>query len=947
MSSLRKTVARGFYAAVLATVGALRSYAGDVVGVVSDATDSGTLAGAVVTIVETGRSTTTDANGRFAITGLPAGTYTVSVRFLSYETKNQAVNVPATGAVPVNVQLGGDVVQLDAFRVEGYREGRARALQQKQNQINISDIISADAIGNLPDRNVAEAVARLPGVNISLEQGEGRYVSIRGVEPNLNQVMIDGAIAAAPGGTRLGRAVPLDTLGAGQVSHIEVVKSVTPDLDANSLGGTLKITTASPFDRRGRFFSTSAVGTYNETTDKRNLEARVSFSDLYADRTWGVGATFSIDQRDYANHWVQSTWNERVIGGQTVFLPNALEIKPESGSRDRWGGNFNIEWRPDESLQMYFRPNYSRMLRKEKRVEVLLNVDTAPARVNLTSPTTGTFLAAGYRPERRDYDSRREQDLFSVAAGFKKVFGDFTLEPMLTFSRAKEDRVFDRVLAFRPASGVSGPVQFDIGRFDFNRFDVDYTVDVPANYQLRRTRDDWGLVEEDTGTAKVDLTWNTDTVFNRRSQLRAGFKYTQRDRVTDFESRRLVPVGNWRLNQIGVLPGVPVYGDRFHSGFHINHDATWDFVRANPALTRPDEVDSAANSIEDDYNIDEYIYAGFAMGNATFGKLTLLGGLRWEKTDATIRAVEARFAGNTFLGHFPASGSTSYDKLFPNAQAVYRFHERMVARAAITRTIGRPAYEDARPLANFRYEPLGDAALNPAFPNVGTLSVGNPDLGPYDSMNYDVSLEWYAQGRGVISIAAFRKDVDDPIYGFSELRQNVVHNGIALERLNVSTQLNADSGRISGIEFTVYQPFTFLPAPFDGFGIDANFTKITSKLSIPTRPGEDLPFFRQPGEIVNVTLFYERGRISGRLAWTRSDEQLYTLATDVIRDIYRRPREQYDLQLRYKFGDRYAVTGSVRNLTRQKEQFSYGIRHLMRTSRLLDRDYKLGVEFRY
>jgi TonB-dependent receptor len=930
--------------AALASLLVSGASAGDIVGRAFDVNTGGYLPGVALEVVGRNVSAVSEADGSFRLRNVPAGSQQVRATYFGYDPATASVTVPASGDVTAELSLGGEVHRLAAVTVEGYKEGRSRALQQKQTATNIADIVAADAIGNLPDRNVAEAVARVPGVNLSLEQGEGRYVSIRGVEPNLNQVLLDGATMAAPGGTRLGRAVPLDALGTGQIAQIEVIKSATPDMDANALGGTLNLKTASAFDRRGRAVTVSLAGNRNETTAKNDAEARISFSDTFgAGNKWGLAAGASHEKRHYSNHWLQSSWNLRTIAGAAVYLPNALEIKPERGENTRQGGNFSLEFRPDAETQFFLRPTYSRTARKEHTIEVLHNVDNSAARTTLATPTTGTFAGAGVRTERRDFDSLKVQKLFSVAAGFKKVLGDFTLEPMATFSAAEEETPYNRVLAFRNGTGGTGPVNFDIGAFDFRRWDVDYAIDVPSKYSLRRTRDDSGVVDEDTRTGKVDLRWDTRERLGRPGFLKTGFKFLSRDRAVDLESRRLVPVGNWNLGAIGVLPAIPVYGGRYTSGFLLNAPATWAYLAANPALTVVDAADSATNSIEDDYKIREFIYATYAMGNVRFGALTLLAGVRWEKTDATIRAVEARSAGTSLLGRFPTSGTFAHDEYFPNVQAVYRFTPRLLLRGAMTETIGRAAYEDARPLAIFRYDPLGSAALNPAFPFSGTVNVGNPRLVPYQARNYDLSLEWYLRGSGLVSLAAFRKEIANPIYSYSETQRNLVYSGIALESLSFSSRRNADSGRISGLELNVYQPFKFLPAPFDGFGIDANYTRITSQEVIPTRPGEQIPFFRQPGKIANATLFYEKHGFSARVAWSYADRQIYTLGSNLLNDVYRNPRGQYDLQLRHRLTARYAITGSIRNLTREPERFSYGVSGLLRTSRLLDRDYKLGV----
>jgi hypothetical protein len=205
---------RGLAAVPLFGLLLARAVAGDVAGVVSDPGSTSFLSGASVIVVETSRAVSTDSEGRFRLTGLPAGNYTLDVQYLGYEGKQVRVTVPETGEVKTDIMLDAGVVQMGALVVEGYREGRSRALQQKRTQANILDIISADAIGNLPDRNVAEAVARAPGVSITgMEQGEGRYVSIRGIDPNLNQVMMDGAVLAAAGGSRLGARCPSTRLG--------------------------------------------------------------------------------------------------------------------------------------------------------------------------------------------------------------------------------------------------------------------------------------------------------------------------------------------------------------------------------------------------------------------------------------------------------------------------------------------------------------------------------------------------------------------------------------------------------------------------------------------------------------------------------------------------------------------------------------------------------------
>jgi len=280
------------------------------------------------------------------------------------------------------------------------------------------------------------------------------------------------------------------------------------------------------------------------------------------------------------------------------------------------------------------------------------------------------------------------------------------------------------------------------------------------------------------------------------------------------------------------------------------------------------------------------------------------------------------------------------------AGALLAQRDRLRASADAVDAFG--VFEDARPLSTFRYdEILGSAALDPAYPYAGSLTIGNPNLKPFRSFNTDISLEYYMKGGAMISAALFRKDISDPIYGYSHVEENVIHSGVGLERLNVSTRLNGRSGEVSGAEFSLYQPFRFLRAPFDGFGVEANLTFVSSEVVVDTRPGEKLPFFRQPDAIRNLTLFYEKRGFSGRVSYNYTGEMMTSLSAAAITDNWADAMKRVDAQLRYRFSRHYAFTFAARNLTREQEYYSFGRGGPLRETYLIGRNYTFGVNVNY
>nr|MBP8257483.1 carboxypeptidase-like regulatory domain-containing protein [Opitutaceae bacterium] len=428
---------RGLGAALLVLVGVLSARATEVVGVVSDAKSQALLPGASVVIVENGRTVVADEQGRFRFTNIAAGNYTLRTSFLGYESTSSAIAVPDSGVLNVPIKMGDQVLQLEKLVVEGYREGRAKALQQKRTSQSLVDIVSSDSIGNLPDRNVADALSRLPGISIVADNGEGRFVTIRGAEANLNAVTLNGATIAAPGvDGRSGRSMPLDVISSSQISQIEVVKTITPDMDGTGIGGAINIRSASAFDRPTRFIGGSLAMGYSDLANDRIYEADASFSDRFgANKTVGVALAGSFSRRPFRTEAIQSDWSVRTANNVSVIAPDSIQILPEDAVRERTGFNANLEYRPSSSLQLYLHTIFNEFDEENYRQEVSNGQNG-----NLTILSDHSVVWGRARSERRAFYNPRNQKLFNVTGGAVIHRGNLTITPELTYSFAQEEQ---------------------------------------------------------------------------------------------------------------------------------------------------------------------------------------------------------------------------------------------------------------------------------------------------------------------------------------------------------------------------------------------------------------------------------------------------------------------------------------------------------------------------
>jgi len=937
---------------ILMLIAGTTLHAGDIVGRVNDANTGRYLPGVAITIAETGRTAITGPDGRFTFNDLPAGSYTLQGGFVGYADVSQRVEVPATGEVTASLAFGEEVLKLEKFAVEGIREGRSLALQQKRTALNLKDIISADSVGNLPDRNVAEALSRLAGLSISQSSGEGQFVTIRGVEPNLNNVTFNGVTVAPPGvGGRSGRATQLDIIASSQISQVEVIKSVTPDMDANALGGTINIKTVSGFDRNERYIYGDVEGGENRLSKGSVYGADFTYGDVFGkNRTFGVAFAGSYSNRHVVNDNVRASWTED--GGTGNFYPEDLRLIAENGERERIGLNLNLEYRPDDNTELFVRSIYNIFNEKTHQDDTQVSVRSTPVFV---SPTSITYDRIRYEPKVFDDDAK--QTLTNVTAGGSKKFGRLTAKAQMTYSRGKEVSPAFRGVQFRTGN-VNAP-SGQLFSTDFTNYywtlDDKNALTAPTTVlPFRRFRIDDSLTIEDTYTPQGDLQWDFDNwMGGRKGFMKVGAKYTDRSRFVDNNSSR--PSGNTLIQTMGAaLPGYRFFDGQYMVPLAINSAASLAYLKANPASFPDNQLNSIQNSVEDDFDIKEQIAAAYAMVSVDVNpKLTVMGGFRFEHTKARVTGWEVQQnstntdTGALLGGLVENTGRTSYDDYLPNVQFRYEITKQLVLRGAFTGTMGRPAYEDASPIAVFIAEPV-TLDPNPAFPNTGSLEIGNPELKPFRSHNFDLALEYYTKSGATFSLSAFRKDIDNPIFNFSETRRNTVHNGIALESLAVTTTKNAKKGTINGLEVNLQLPFsTFLTGAVDGFGVDLNATFIDSEVTVFERENENLPFFRQPDKIFNAAFYYEKHGLSARIAYNYQSGSLRELGPDSLEDIFNGDRFFIDAQASYRITQNLRIYAIWRNITNERDERYIGDKNRMDQANIYGSDLRAGIRFNF
>ena len=931
------------------TLSATSTWAGDISGRVTEASSGRPLPNATVRVPQLNRAVQADRSGDYRLDGVPAGTYAIEVTFVGLPGAKSDVNVPDTGAVAQNFSLGTtpETLGVEEITVTGYRLAQITALQDKKSSQVIKESVTADDAGKLPDQNAGETLARVVGVAVTTDQGEGRYVTIRGIDAALSNVTIDGQIIGSPEGDT--RRVALDTVPADILSKLEVIKAATPDLDGNAIGGTINLITPSVFDDPdGRFFSATADYGYYDLGGQNPWGGSVGWGNIFNER-FGIVLSASYSDREFNSHNIQGgdPWVEEEDAGR--LLPDEFTMRDYLIRRVRKGFVANLEFRPNDDLKFHWRNLYNRYEDTEQQPEVTL--DYRNGDLEDVTPTSGTFTEG--EGERINTKRFEIQSILSSTLGADLTIGEWNLAGSFTFGETKQDTPFDIAYSFETADEL--PMSYDVS----NRFwqvDAGPDFENPDNFEFSEAARGGQLIEEDLRIGQLDFKrsflWN-----DRDGYLKFGAKHIARESTSDQDMIVYDGFdGDYLLSEVS-QPGDPSFyrSERNYYSFgpYPNYGRADQFFRANEDTFEISDADTIAESFGVDYRVKETVTAGYLMGQLQVGSASFIAGVRVERTDTDFDAYEIEFVDGESPNPPPqVQGEKNYTNVLPDVLMTWAIRENLLLRAAWTNTIGRPSYEQNVPFRIFEIEEDDEDIFE------GAIEAGNSDLDPLESMNYDLALEWYLEPAGLLSAGFFYKDMENPIYNRLQLLEAdeddegnlipVEFEGRLYSELEIQQFQNAPTGEIFGIELGFQQQFTSLPGLLRGLGISLSYTWTDSESEVEVLDTtRKVPFFLQSEHIGNIALFYELNGIELRLAYAYRSEYLDAIGNTADQDLYVDTHGQLDFKASYQFSKQASAFIQWQNINDEPLRFYSGDRSRLAENEIYSWNMLAGMTFKF
>lgn len=873
------------------------------------------LQGGQVRVEELNLETLSQRDGRFIFVGIQPGTYTLVVNYIGAKSIRRTLVVEDNKTTVADFAIAPANLDIENIIVIGQAAGINKALNRQRTADNIITAVSADAIGQFPDTNVSEALQRLPGLSIERDQGEGRYVRVRGLGPDFNAVTINGVNVPSPDNDR--RAVALDVIPSDLLENLIVTKTLTPDMDANSLGGSIEVQSLSAFDREGLFYQFTAEGSYDDNTEETSPKLALTASNLFSVGdgidNLGIAAGISSFKRDFGSDNVET-------GGEWEFedgegLLKEMAQRDYRITRERSGATLNIDFHPTENTSLYWRNLYSEYTDSEIR---LANVVAFTAEDGLAEGETG-FAEV----ERELKDREETQKILSTNLGGSTRLDSWIIDYRVAYSKSGEDE--PRHVGAALFTGDFADVSYS-GKRKISLSAPEDFYQAP-NYELSEIELASSETNDTNQSANLDFTREI-YLGNNPAQLKFGGKYNKREKDSDSEV--------WILGGLNAGEDFDITLEEFtdepvdyqlgNFGPSINSAAVKNYIKdIDLNENEPDKEESNIG----DFDITEETRAAYVMGRIDIDNWRVLTGVRYESIDFEAMGFQLEndvLSANRF--------DSSHDHWLPALHIRYSLGEQTRIRAAWTNSVVRP---------NF-------GQLSPGIYRDGDeTEFGNPELKPLESSNIDIGIEHYTGVASLLSAFVFYKDIENFVY-----QTDLGGTGAYVDDKEAVTFVNGDTAEIYGIELSASKKFDQLPSPWNGLLIGANATFAESEADI-TNYDEDaeamvsrtLPLPSQSDTSANFMVGYESESLSMRLSANYKSSYLLEVLEPLEEDydVYVDAQTQLDFSLRYYVTDSLKLHFEALNLTDESYYTYVNNRGFNSQYETYGPTYKVGITF--
>jgi TonB-dependent receptor len=886
---------------------------------------------------------------------------------------------PAPQAEPA-----GDVIQVTGFRPQA--ESQAAALEIQRQSDSVVSVLSADAIGTLPDQNLAFAVGRLPGIGIERDQGQARYVNLRGTPNFWTTLSFDGVPIVSPEGRRS----RFDNIPSALASQVVVAKAITPNMPGDTVAGNINVITRSPFDHDGLYINGKAALGYVTLGGGEEVDTNIVVSNQFLGGRLGILAQASYYRRNMVtdNQETDPFLPITAATGTTINFAREFEHKPYRLTRENQSLSFRADYRLDDLNTFFWNNAWTNYTDEELRNNYIFRLDrgtgpTGAANSYQTTafgnnPIVGQSFGAEININTNSLES--EEDIYtSTIGGDHEDLAGFKVNWRANYTYTADGRdapalpnwVSPSTFTDRPtvAYDFRDPANNQIQLFRTTGTTTARTVgaransvqDFPWNFVniSRRVGGD----ETQAATLIGDVTREFD--FGLPVELQAGFMYTDRIKRS---TQRTWTATRAQLVTAGVaIPEITATGPNaawnslfLNKAYLANFPLNYNFQYHSKTSLEAFALDLqnrgiATRALTDDQNsywkVGEEIIAGYLMGKVELDWGSIVGGVRAEQFTNTGAAIATVASQRRFI-------NTESDDtlLYPSVHVNWDINDEMKLRVGLTTSASRPDFNNLRP--------------NVVISDVNrTISGGNPAAEPEKQQGIDVYYEWYMQPEGFLSAGVFYKDISD--FLFTELRafgsDSLNSDGIDRSSYTFSGIQNGGDGSLQGFEIYYNQSAqdfvtrSGLPDWLGGFGTSLSATFVTSEVNLPaivnstgviTRAARDVRLPGTSGQIYNAQISYEKYNLSVRLAYQWRNAWIQGLgqgpaADGANGDTYWDDDEEVDLSIRYKLSDNLEWFFDAANITDAKAQRYRGQDIYSIETEQFGERYIMGLRFNY